>query len=47
MIDDIEGVYRTETMISLKKVSTTKAFDALSLKYVIHLNAIFYYITSS
>jgi Lrp/AsnC family transcriptional regulator for asnA, asnC and gidA len=43
MIDDIEGVYRTETMISLKKVSTTKKrlMHTIFKKYVIHLNAIF------
>jgi DNA-binding Lrp family transcriptional regulator len=42
MIDDIEGVYRTETMISLKKVSTTKSvWCILSLKTCNYLNAIF------
>jgi hypothetical protein len=29
MIDDIEGVYRTETMISLEEKMIKKAFDVL------------------
>jgi hypothetical protein len=40
MIDDIEGVYRTET--SLEKASTTKKRLMHTIKkYVIHLNAIY------
>jgi hypothetical protein len=42
MIDDIEGVYRTETMISLEESINDKSVWCIFFKNVIHLNAIFY-----
>jgi Lrp/AsnC family transcriptional regulator for asnA, asnC and gidA len=41
MIDDIDGVYRTETMISEESIN--ERAHVLYLKHVIYLNAIFIY----
>jgi hypothetical protein len=43
MIDDIDGVYRTETMISLEESINDKKrlMHTIFKKHVIYLNAIF------
>jgi hypothetical protein len=46
MIDDIDGVYRTETMISLEGKHLIRSGCILYLKHVIH-DCFYFNVTSS